>query len=163
LLAGDWAYSLEKNCSVDTSLLLRLLASFLTHEHPIVSLMLSSDSTHPTMARDASPVMTHAAAPPCTAAASFPSSLGHAVGTVGFGRGWGSHRSSWLGRRPRRRRGRVGQRHPCSGVLDRWDPFDPRARLSISLCGSGVKERGARSSLSRVDFQNLKETLFQKL
>jgi hypothetical protein len=111
--------------------------------------MPSSTSAHPAVAENASQVTTRAAAPPCTAAIGFPSSLGHAAGTIGFARGWGSRRSSWPGRSPHRRRGHARQRRPCSGLADGWGPFDPRARMSVSLCWSGVKERGVRSNLSR--------------
>jgi hypothetical protein len=96
-----------KNHSVGTSFPLHLSPSFLAHEHSTVSLMLSSASTHPAVARDASSATTRAAASPCMAAG-FPSFLGHVAGTVGLARGWGSRRSSWPGRRPHRRRGHAG-------------------------------------------------------
>ena len=69
---------------MDISSPLRILLSFLVHEHHTASLRLSSASTHRAVAEDAPPATTRAAALPCTAAAGFSSSLAHATGTVGF-------------------------------------------------------------------------------
>jgi hypothetical protein len=69
---------------VDTSVPLHLPPSFLTHNHRIASLMLPNTSTHHAVPGDTSPVMTRAAAPPCTAAADFLSSLGHATALSGL-------------------------------------------------------------------------------
>jgi hypothetical protein len=41
---------------------------------------------------------------------------------------------------------------PRLGLTDGWDHLDPRASLSVSLCCSGVKERGGHSIFGRVDF-----------
>ena len=77
VLAGAWLRA-------DSPASLPLPPPFLAHEHRTASLSLPSTSSHHAMAGDASPAITHAAAPPFTAAAGFPSSLAHATGTVGI-------------------------------------------------------------------------------
>ena len=99
---------------------LPLPPSFLAHEHRTASLSLPCTSSHRVMAGDASPTTTHTAALPCTAVAGFPCSLAHAMGTVGFARGWGARRSPSPGLRPRRRRDLGGPPPPLSREAGSW-------------------------------------------
>jgi hypothetical protein len=69
-----------------------------------MSPMLSSAYTHLAVAGSASPSVNRTAIPPCTVAAGFSRSLGHAMSTIEFAWGWRSPRSSWPSRRPHRRR-----------------------------------------------------------
>jgi hypothetical protein len=89
---------------VGTSPPLHLPLSFLAHQYPTMSPMLSSASTHLAVVGSASTSVNRTVVPPCTAAAGFPRSLGHATSTIEFARGWRSPWSSWPGRRPHRRR-----------------------------------------------------------
>jgi hypothetical protein len=57
---------------------------------------------------------------------------------------------AWLETSPSARSHRSAP--PRLDLTDVWVPLDPRARLSVSLCWPKVKEWGARSSLSQVDF-----------
>jgi hypothetical protein len=92
--------------------------------------MLSSASTHLTVAESASPSVNRTAVPPCTTAVDFPRSLGHATSTIKFTRGWRSPRSSWPGRRPHRRRAVAASVLLPLHVTDPWG----RGSTCLSQC-----------------------------
>ena len=154
LLTGAWL------CA-DNPAPLPLPPPFLTHEHRTASLSLLSTSSHRAMAGDASPATTRATAPPCTAAAGFPSSLAHATGTIVFARGWGACWSPSPGRRPRRRRDLGGPPPPLFRVAARWGLPDVGAHLSVARCVCLCLDPGGSSNFEPGFSERIKEMIYR--
>ena len=152
MLAGAWPSSSVSSAPVDSPAPLPCPPFFLAHEHRTASLSLPSTSSCPTMAGDAPPATTHATAPPCMAAAGFPSSLAHVAGTLGFARGWGACWSPSPGRRPHRRRTLAAGDLLCFCSADGWGPADPRAHCQ-SLCVSARVQIRVHPAFSSAGFK----------
>jgi hypothetical protein len=87
--------------------------------------------------------------PPLPRSLAFEAGRVRVLCTVECGLSRRSSRVSRYHRGGHQRRERAGQRRsPESCAADEWGPADPRAHLSVPLCGSGVRERGERSDFS---------------